>query len=108
MIFVEQAQDDWNTVMGTKDKSCASCHGDVEESMVGVRAVYPKWNDSKETVYTMEMQINDCLTDGMGAEPLEEIRRQNGPHGSADLGAVARHARERRHRRSGTGDLGNG
>ncbi|SHK02210.1 diheme cytochrome SoxA (sulfur oxidation) [Shimia gijangensis] len=68
MIFVEQAQDDWNTVMGTKDKSCASCHDNVEDSMAGVRTVYPKWNDAKETVYTMEMQINDCLTDGMGAD----------------------------------------
>ena len=68
MIFVEAAMDDWETVEGTKDKSCASCHGDVEESMKGVRAVYPKWNDSKEKVYTMAMQINDCRENGMGAE----------------------------------------
>ncbi|MBR9844032.1 MAG: sulfur oxidation c-type cytochrome SoxA [Rhodobacteraceae bacterium] len=76
MIFVEQAMDDWETEMGTKGKSCASCHGDVEESMKGVRAVYPKWNDNKETVYTMEMQINDCLTNGMGAEAWKKSGAQ--------------------------------
>lgn len=69
MVFVDQALDTWDTVEGTKDKSCASCHDDVETSMKGVRAVYPKWNDQKETVYTMAMQINDCRETGMGADP---------------------------------------
>ncbi|MEX0301268.1 MAG: sulfur oxidation c-type cytochrome SoxA, partial [Leisingera sp.] len=41
MIFVDQALDAWNTVEGSEGKSCASCHDDVEESMKGVRAVYP-------------------------------------------------------------------
>jgi sulfur-oxidizing protein SoxA len=68
MIFVDQALEQWEMVEGTKDKSCASCHGDVEESMAGVRAVYPKWNDSQEKVYTMAMQINDCREMGMGAD----------------------------------------
>lgn len=68
MVFVDQALDQWEVVEGTKEKSCASCHGDVEESMKGVRAVYPKWNDQKETVYTMAMQINDCRETGMGAD----------------------------------------
>ncbi len=95
MIYTEQALDDWNAVNGTKGKSCASCHGDVEESMKGVRAVYPKWNDSKEKVYTMEMQINDCLTDGMGADAWKNPAR-NGRDGSSDFRAIARHADERR------------
>jgi L-cysteine S-thiosulfotransferase len=68
MVFVDQAIDQWEVVEGSKDKSCASCHDDVESSMKGVRAVYPKWNDEKEQVYTMAMQINDCRETGMGAE----------------------------------------
>ena len=68
MLAVEEAAEVWNTVEGTEGKSCASCHGDVSESMKGVKAVYPKWNDAAEKVYTLETQINDCRTERMGAE----------------------------------------
>ncbi|MBE1284117.1 MAG: sulfur oxidation c-type cytochrome SoxA [Rhodobacteraceae bacterium] len=68
MVFVDQALEKWEEVEGAAGKSCASCHDDVEESMKGVRAVYPKWNDEKEAVYTMAMQINDCRETGMQAE----------------------------------------
>lgn len=71
MIFADQGLDAWNTVAGTEDKSCASCHGAPEDSMVGVRAVYPKWNDDAGEVRTMAMQINACRTENMGAEPLK-------------------------------------
>ncbi len=68
MIFVEQARDVWDTAEGTEGKSCASCHGAADESMKGVRAVYPKWNEAAGEVRTMEMQINDCRENRMGAE----------------------------------------
>ena len=70
MIFVDQAMDTWGTVEGTEGKSCAACHGDdPAESMIGVRAVYPKWNDEAGEVRTLAMQINDCRENNMGAEP---------------------------------------
>ncbi|MDG2339916.1 MAG: sulfur oxidation c-type cytochrome SoxA, partial [Paracoccaceae bacterium] len=53
MIFVDQGMDDWGTVDGSEGKSCASCHGDVEEGMAGVRAVYPKWNETAGEVRTI-------------------------------------------------------
>ncbi|WP_027259275.1 sulfur oxidation c-type cytochrome SoxA [Leisingera aquimarina] len=68
MIFVDQAIDTWNTVEGSEGKSCASCHDDAEDSMVGVRAVYPKWNEAAGEVRTLNMQINDCRENQMGAE----------------------------------------
>jgi sulfur-oxidizing protein SoxA len=67
MIFVDQATDAWNTVEGSAEKSCASCH-EGPESMEGVRAVYPKWNEEAGEVRTLAMQINDCRTNQMGAE----------------------------------------
>jgi len=67
MIFVEQAQEAWDTVDGSEGKSCASCHNDVE-SLAGVRAVYPKWNEAAGEVRTLEMQVNDCRETRMGAE----------------------------------------
>lgn len=67
MIFVEQAEDVWNTADGSAGKSCADCHGASEE-MAGVRPVYPKWNEEAGEVRTLEMQINDCRENRMGAE----------------------------------------
>jgi L-cysteine S-thiosulfotransferase len=67
MIFVEQAIDTWNAVDGSEGKSCASCHNDPD-SMAGVRAVYPKWNEAAGKVRSLEMQINDCRETRMGAE----------------------------------------
>ena len=68
MIFVDQAMDQWNTAEGSAGKSCADCHGDAEESMKGVRAVYPKWNADAGEIRTLAMQINDCRESHMGAE----------------------------------------
>lgn len=67
MIFVEKAQDDWETVDGSEGKSCASCHNEME-TMAGVKATYPKWNEAAGEVRTLQMQVNDCRTNRMGAE----------------------------------------
>ncbi|CUH66434.1 Cytochrome c [Thalassovita gelatinovora] len=68
MLGVEAAMDVWETVDGSEGKSCASCHGDVQESMKGVKAVYPKWNEAAGEVRNLQMQFNDCRTNRMGAE----------------------------------------
>ena len=67
MIFVEKAQDAWVTVEGSEGKSCSSCHDDMD-SMAGVKATYPKWNEAAGEVRTLQMQVNDCRTNRMGAE----------------------------------------
>ncbi|MFK7869204.1 MAG: sulfur oxidation c-type cytochrome SoxA [Roseobacter sp.] len=67
MIFVEQALEDWETAAGTEGKSCSSCHNDVE-SMAGVKATYPKWDEAAGKVQTLQMQMNECRTERMGAE----------------------------------------
>ncbi|WP_146585636.1 sulfur oxidation c-type cytochrome SoxA [Puniceibacterium confluentis] len=67
-LAVDAAQEVWNTVEGEAGKSCATCHGDVMESMKGVRATYPKWNGEAEEVRTLAMQINACRTDNLDAD----------------------------------------
>jgi len=67
MIFVEQAQEAWETAEGSEGKSCASCHDNMD-SMAGVKATYPKWNEEAGEVRTLQMQMNDCRTNRMGAE----------------------------------------
>ncbi|WP_425039965.1 sulfur oxidation c-type cytochrome SoxA [Primorskyibacter sp. S187A] len=71
MIFVDQGMDQWNAVEGTENKSCATCHENVETSMKGVRAVYPKFNEEAGEVRTLAMQVNHCRTENMGAEPYK-------------------------------------
>lgn len=68
MLAVEAAAEAWDAVDGSEGKSCASCHGDVADSMKGVRAVYPKWNEAAGEVRTIAMQVNDCRENRMGAE----------------------------------------
>jgi sulfur-oxidizing protein SoxA len=70
-IFVEQAAAQWETVEGTEGKSCATCHGDVSESMKGVRAGMPKWNAEANDLWSLENYINNCRTTRMGAEALK-------------------------------------
>jgi sulfur-oxidizing protein SoxA len=67
MIFVEKAMDDWVAVDGTEGKSCASCHDGID-TMAGVKATYPKWDEAAGTVQTLQMQVNECRTERMGAE----------------------------------------
>ena len=67
MIGVENAAINWETVEGSEGKSCASCHGAPEE-MAGLRTVYPKWNEELGKVTTLELEVNNCRENRMGAE----------------------------------------
>ncbi|WP_236626211.1 sulfur oxidation c-type cytochrome SoxA [Actibacterium mucosum] len=67
MLGVENALAAWDTEEGSEGKSCASCHG-AAESLAGIRAVYPKWNEAKGMVTTLEMEVNNCRETRMGAE----------------------------------------
>lgn len=67
MVFVEAGLEAWETVDGSEGKSCSSCHDDMD-SMAGVKATYPKWNEGAGEVRTLQMQMNDCRTNRMGAD----------------------------------------
>lgn len=71
LLGVEDGEQFWNTVEGTMGKSCASCHGDAAESMIGVGANYPKWSETLGKPINVELQINQCRIDNMGAEPYK-------------------------------------
>ncbi|WP_293451649.1 sulfur oxidation c-type cytochrome SoxA [Planktotalea sp.] len=67
MIFVEKGMETWAKVDGSEGKSCQSCHDDID-SMAGVKATYPKWNEAAGEVRTLQMQMNDCRENQMGAK----------------------------------------
>lgn len=65
-VFLDQGIDLFNKVDGSKGKSCASCHENVED-FAGLRTKMPRMKDGK--LQTMEEQVNECRTERMGAEP---------------------------------------
>ena len=71
MLMVSDGESWWNKVEGTAGKSCASCHNDAATTMKGVGARYPKWDEASKKPINIELQINKCRTEQMGAEPFE-------------------------------------
>lgn len=67
-LMVEQGEALWSTVEGSAGKSCESCHGDASESMKGVRASMPKWNEAAGKPMALEQYVNACRTERMGAD----------------------------------------
>ncbi len=68
MLWVEKGKELWTKVDGKAGKSCASCHGDAEESMKGVYPVYPKYVPELGKLENLEQRINRCRTSNMGAK----------------------------------------
>lgn len=68
MLGIEQGEEIWNTVEGTEGKSCASCHDDAAVSMKGVGTAYPKWDADSEKPINVELRVNKCRVENMGAE----------------------------------------
>lgn len=69
LLSVEEGEEIWNTVEGTAGKSCASCHDDAADTMAGIAAHYPKWDADAKRPINIELQINKCREENMGAEP---------------------------------------
>lgn len=71
MLAVERGAAIWDTVEGSAGKSCASCHGDAAESMADVGNRFPRWNEAAGKPFNVELQINACRENNMGAEPYK-------------------------------------
>ncbi|SIS49340.1 sulfur oxidation c-type cytochrome SoxA [Phaeovulum vinaykumarii] len=67
MVFADMGRDLWGTTDGAEGKSCASCHGNIEE-MRGVRAHMPRISPAGDDLWSMENFVNNCRTTRMGAE----------------------------------------
>jgi L-cysteine S-thiosulfotransferase len=70
MLWVEQGKTLWRAEAGADNKSCASCHGDAEQSMRGVAARYPVYDVAAGNMLNLEGRINQCRVQRQHAEPL--------------------------------------
>lgn len=71
VFAIDQGKAIWNKSDGPKGQSCAACHGNAEQTMKGVAAKYPRFDDGKGGVINLELVINRERTERMGAAPLE-------------------------------------
>ena len=65
LFWVGDGESLWHTQTGSRNKSCANCHGDIKKSMRGVAAQFPKVINGK--LQTLEGQINQCREGQQGA-----------------------------------------
>nr|WP_284694262.1 sulfur oxidation c-type cytochrome SoxA [Rhodoplanes serenus] len=68
-LAVEEGAALWSKVDGAAGKSCASCHQEAVQSMKGVRASMPKWDEKQKKPVNLEQRINICRSENMKAEP---------------------------------------
>lgn len=72
MLWVVNGQTLWQTPpQGSNGKSCASCHGDAQQSMRGKSATFPKFSASAGQVITLSQQINQCRRTAQQAPALK-------------------------------------
>lgn len=70
MLWVFEGGELWDDAPVDRPKSCASCHGEAEDSMRGVAVQYPKFDADAGTLLNLEGRINRCRTQHQGAQPL--------------------------------------
>jgi L-cysteine S-thiosulfotransferase len=66
MLWVRQGEQVWGQAAGN-NKSCASCHHSLQESMRGAAARYPAWDAPSKQAVNLAQRINLCRTRYQGA-----------------------------------------
>ena len=70
MLWVLEGEALWGRKTGGANRSCADCHGDAAESMRGVAARYPAYDDQDARAIDLQDRINACRVRHQGAPPL--------------------------------------
>jgi len=71
MLWVAGGEALWRSRAGKADKSCASCHGDAQQSMRGVAARFPAFDKAAGRVLNLGQKINQCRTGVQQAPALK-------------------------------------
>ena len=70
-VLVDSGEVLWNKKMGSKGKSCASCHGSVETQMKGVANKFPRYDAKTKKMIALQAYLNRHLEKDMGAKKLK-------------------------------------
>lgn len=70
MLSVLDGEDLWSRAPASGGPACSGCHGDARQSMKGVAARYPAWNETRGGPIDLPGQVDLCRTQRQGAGPL--------------------------------------
>ena len=71
MLWVADGERLWSQSQGAAGKSCASCHDDAAESMRGVAARYPAFDEATKRPIDLMGRIKQCREKRQSAAPLD-------------------------------------
>ncbi|USX20610.1 sulfur oxidation c-type cytochrome SoxA [Oxalobacteraceae bacterium OTU3REALA1] len=60
MLWISGGEAQWGAAAGKSGKSCASCHGEANQSMRGVAARYPAFHAGSKMTINLGQRINVC------------------------------------------------
>jgi sulfur-oxidizing protein SoxA len=70
MLWVLDGEALWSSKAGDANRACADCHGDPANSMKGVAARYPAFDEKRGAPVALEGRINICRTEQQQAPAL--------------------------------------
>jgi sulfur-oxidizing protein SoxA len=70
MLWVLQGEQLWQQPQGRADIACAGCHGDAVQTMRGVAARYPAYEEATGRPIDLAGRVNSCRATRQKAEPL--------------------------------------
>jgi sulfur-oxidizing protein SoxA len=76
MLYVLDGATAWARKAGTADRACADCHGDARETMKGIAARYPKFDEATQRPIDLEGRILACRVERQKAPPLRRESRE--------------------------------
>lgn len=69
MLWLQEGARLWDQPAGDAQRACASCHGKAAQSMRGVAARYPAFDEGSRTVMGLSQRIAQCRTQRQRAAP---------------------------------------
>ncbi|WP_149194248.1 sulfur oxidation c-type cytochrome SoxA [Luteimonas suaedae] len=76
MLWVLEGEQAWDTPQGAGDVACSGCHGDAADSMRGVAARHPAFDEALERPVDLATRINRCRSTHQQLEPLAHESRE--------------------------------
>lgn len=70
MLWVREGESLWNRKLGNAGRACADCHGEARQSMRGVAARLPAFDETQRRPVGLEERINLCRTGRQGAPAM--------------------------------------
>ena len=76
MLSVLEGETLWNAPAGASQKSCTSCHSDATQSMKGVAARYPAWDEKSQSAIDLAGRIIQCRVERQQAPAPQREGRE--------------------------------